>query len=847
MVEQQLYTRTFYEWHQDGSLQSAREVVPIVLELVNPQSVVDVGCGTGAWLSVFKQAGVTDCLGVDGDYVEPSLWLIAPEEFVSHDLKQPLKLGRTFDLVVSLETAEHLPADCADRFVASLTTLGNVVLFSAAIPFQGGDGHINEQWVEYWAGRFQQRGYQAIDCLRERVWGNDRVQPWYAQNLLFFVRHDALDQYPHLAQAATQSHRPGMLSLVHPRTYTRVVTWLQTKLQEVLSNPQRSLEQRSDPGFDPNNPQINPRDLSNLYLNQEYNQLSERFLRILNHFENQTYFSLSPAAQYFINAFVQNFLHLFVQPDYILDDRHVSRFLQLNLTISNLVAISSFKTTDAYLEILRDQPNNFAKFLTLYSARNTVKLDRDLIFASSPQLACLWYSCFLEGYRSCLVNPMAHQSLREHLAYHHEQLTTFYRVDDLSFGATYIDGEGDRILKQRVNASIQNSPFRTAVTINNVPNPKKIAVISALWFSRHSVYRILSEFVDALKDDYELTLVHLGAIGSHNEIDVGCFKRVRYVYAKDGSLNIDAIRENDFALAFYPDIGMSIESIFLSNLRIAPIQVCGLGHSVSTHGADIDYFISGADVEITRGAEHCYSERLVLLPGAGAIHKHPEYEIQGRQKSRSEVIINCSWFAQKINYPLVCHLQEILRQSQKPLLFRFFSGAALLRKNDFLPFVRDLTALLGQEHVEVIPAKPYAEYMGMMEEGDICLDSYHFGGCNTIADGLFLRKPTVTFEGNRWYGRIGSQMLRQVGLSELIAKTPEEYVELTLRLIHDDAYREQIQTMLRDVDLDRTIFSTASKVYFKRAIDDLIQNHDRLQSSPSRTPIHIGMTNRKSR
>lgn len=842
-MEANPYTRTFYEWHQDGSLQSAREVVPIVMDLVQPRSVIDVGCGTGTWLSVFKAAGVTDCLGVDGDYVDPELRLITPDEFLSHDLKQPLNLGRTFDLVVSLETAEHLPADCADRFVTSLTALGSVILFSAAIPFQGGDGHINEQWVGYWVERFHQRGYLVIDCLRAQVWDSDRVQPWYAQNLLFFVQQDALSRYPKLVQAAQQFHRPGMLSLVHPKTYTRVVTWLYAQLQDLANQPQPAPDQSRKAPFDPNNPQINPHELMQLYLSQQYEQLSDRFIQVLEHFETKTYFSLAPAAQYFINAFVQTFLYLFVQPDYILSDRHVSRFLQLNLTISNLVAISSFKTTDAYLEILRDQANNFAKFLTLYSARNTVRIDRDLLFAANPQLACLWYACYLEGYRSGVVNPVAYRNLREHLVYHHEQLTTFYRVDDLSFGATYIDGDHDRLLKQRINASIQASPFRTATIIHNQPNPKKLAIVSALWFARHSVYRILSEFVDALKDDYELTLVHLGTIGSHNDIDVGCFKRVRYVYASNGSLVIDAIQNNDFALVYYPDIGMSMESIFLSNLRIAPIQVCGLGHSVSTHGADIDYYISGADVEIPTGAEHSYSERLVLLPGAGAIHNRPDYSLQHPTKTRPEFIINCSWFAQKINYPLVCYLQEILHQAQKPLLFRFFSGAALLRKNDFLPFVKDLTTLLGADHVEVIPAKPYADYMALMEEGDMCLDSYHFGGCNTIADGLFLRKPTVTFEGKRWYGRIGSYMLRQVGLGELVATTPEEYIRLALRLIHDDVYRDSIRDRLQAVDLDRAVFHTGDKAYFKQAIDYLIQNHDRLRADPSKAPIRIGHLN----
>lgn len=111
--------------------------------------------------------------------------------------------------------------------------------------------------------------------------------------------------------------------------------------------------------------------------------------------------------------------------------------------------------------------------------------------------------------------------------------------------------------------------------------------------------------------------MHLG--GTKNDLDIASFKEIKYVYFKDNCLNIDSIKENDFMVVYYPDIGMSPESIFLSNLRIAPIQICGTGHPVSTFGSEVDYFISGADVEILESAEKCYSERLILLPGLGAI------------------------------------------------------------------------------------------------------------------------------------------------------------------------------------------------------------------------------------
>lgn len=144
-----------------------------------PGSVLDVGCGTGEWLKVWRQLGVNDVDGVDG-------WEETP--FRQHDLRRPLDLSRRFDLVESVEVAEHLPESAAGTFVDSLTRHGEVVLFSAALPGQGGKGHMNEQPPTYWANHFAQRGYEVFDMLRWRVWDDPRVAGHYRQNLLLFAR-----------------------------------------------------------------------------------------------------------------------------------------------------------------------------------------------------------------------------------------------------------------------------------------------------------------------------------------------------------------------------------------------------------------------------------------------------------------------------------------------------------------------------------------------------------------------------------------------------------------------------------------------------------------------------------
>jgi len=210
------YTVSFYDTYIDESRGSARNLLPHVLRMFAPTSVVDVGCGVGTWLSVFRELGIDTTLGVDGDYVERSQLLIDPSMFLSHDLSHPLHLPRTFDLAVSLEVAEHIAPEKSGIFVESLCALAPVVLFSAAIPHQGGDHHVNEQWPEYWVERFASRNYVAYDCIRPLVWDDPAVAYYYAQNSFIFVDRDKVGTFPALTALAPAS---GPLSRVHPRRW----------------------------------------------------------------------------------------------------------------------------------------------------------------------------------------------------------------------------------------------------------------------------------------------------------------------------------------------------------------------------------------------------------------------------------------------------------------------------------------------------------------------------------------------------------------------------------------------------------------------------------------------------
>ncbi|MGH8231814.1 MAG: methyltransferase domain-containing protein [Steroidobacteraceae bacterium] len=186
------YDDSFFDYVEASAGRAAERVVPLLQQALAPRSVLDVGCGPGAWLGAWQRHGVDDLVGVDGDYVDRSRLPFARERFYPHDLAQPFDLGRRFDLVQCLEVAEHLPAHGAEGLIDSLTRHGDVIVFSAAPPGQGGHDHVNERSYDYWRELLARRGYRASDYLRPRILGDRAIDPWYRYNMLLYVRAERI-------------------------------------------------------------------------------------------------------------------------------------------------------------------------------------------------------------------------------------------------------------------------------------------------------------------------------------------------------------------------------------------------------------------------------------------------------------------------------------------------------------------------------------------------------------------------------------------------------------------------------------------------------------------------------
>lgn len=209
------YSEQFYEKYELGVERSARTIVPMILDLLSPRSVVDLGCGTGGWLAEFRSRGIEDIFGLDGDWLPTERLKIPSDKFRTVDLHSPGVPSQHFDLAVCLEVAEHVDEGAAVGLVAFLVAESPFVLFSAAVPGQGGTGHVNEQWLDYWEKIFDSFGYSLFDPIRAAVWDNPSVEPWYAQNVVVFADRRA-DAQIISKLAAAHSVNSIPVKAIHP-------------------------------------------------------------------------------------------------------------------------------------------------------------------------------------------------------------------------------------------------------------------------------------------------------------------------------------------------------------------------------------------------------------------------------------------------------------------------------------------------------------------------------------------------------------------------------------------------------------------------------------------------------
>lgn len=232
-------------WHSkygEMTFRSAEVILARLRQLRAFDSFLEVGCGNAHWSSAAMKLGCSRVHAVDGPWNKPEELLIPSECYETRRIDEQFSVEGTFDLAVCLEVAEHVDQKHAMTLVSALTGASDLVLFAAAIPHQGGYGHINEQWPSWWAEKFMLKGFVPFDIVRPFAWGDDRLHYWYRQNTVLYVRQDSSEKlHDELGRFLNWSADGIVRDLVHPEKYNAFAEHDQVSLGKLAAKLPRHI------------------------------------------------------------------------------------------------------------------------------------------------------------------------------------------------------------------------------------------------------------------------------------------------------------------------------------------------------------------------------------------------------------------------------------------------------------------------------------------------------------------------------------------------------------------------------------------------------------------------------
>lgn len=556
---------------------------------------------------------------------------------------------------------------------------------------------------------------------------------------------------------------------------------------------------------------------------KKWSQCLDAIFEFLTFFERNHYRGFSTNDIQMFNQFVMSAAFALTQPDFESDGLRAARLVTCGHLFSNIVALSCFETTDFLLRMLIPQ-GNLVKLLFAENPRANIQGNIKAFFDSNAELASLWYNTYLLGV-GCPTQRQQ-RNLHKHIADIDDRWTIVSpMISCPMFTCTYFNGEAAKRAKVVMNNAVKK---KCTIKFENNPDPNSIAIFSSKWHRNHAVYKSAGPLVEQLRGKYKLSLVWLGRDVPQSAV-TDYFDKV-YMVAFDEKMQLqvpEEVRKNDFQMIYFPDIGMIDEGIWLANHRMAPIQACGYGHPETTGATEIDYYIGG---DIEKDATDYYTEKMVLIPG---LAQHPAWPTAERKNSwveRSVTHINCVWGPDKYNFTMLKVLEQVNKRCGADKLFwHFYTSPGANRYAALVPFTMDVKAILpnSEVHSEV----EYYDYMREAELSDFSVNSFPFGGYNTVIESMYLGLPIVCLSGNRFYNRAGNAVNTMIGMDELNAEKPEQFIEIISKMVSDRQYMLAERAKLAGTDLKAKLFQVGPK-HFLNAVNHIIANHP-LQTNPT--------------
>ena len=339
---------------------------------------------------------------------------------------------------------------------------------------------------------------------------------------------------------------------------------------------------------------------------------------------------------------------------------------------------------------------------------------------------------------------------------------------------------------------------------SNAPGKIRLGIVSAEIFD-HSVW---NAFLKGWYDGFDTTRFEIQTffLSPAADRESDCAKARSDVFVdlrgKDLRGCVQAILDQAPAILLYPAIGMDGTTAKLASLRLAPTQIAAWGHPEGSGLPTMDYFISAEDFEPAHATLH-YAERLICLPHLGCSYSRLQVETSRIDFKAGGIDIGvplllCPGTPVKYTPQHDAVFVEIARRLGR-CRFVFFATQPSGPSDKLRHRLESAFSAAGMtltEYCVFIPWLPRAAFYALMRHAQVFLDTLGFSGFNTAIQAVECGLPVVAFDGAFMRGRLAGGILRRAGLTELIARTEEEFIGLAVRLAGDEDYASSMrQTM----------------------------------------------------
>jgi hypothetical protein len=511
---------------------------------------------------------------------------------------------------------------------------------------------------------------------------------------------------------------------------------------------------------------------------------------------------------------------LFSDPEFHLSEIGFIQVIQYHRWLSLLFAVSPFRNADHIIRSfnqngpfsspLQVDNQNLPKFCLLYSLESEIDIDLDAFWQSNKLLAANLYLVLMSS--RFISSPEAHAKRETLLRWLPDHLLELGTIDQLPVGifhdvymhCSYSGYAGKHNVKAAINQLLRHKLESLGLHDRIVPaklpaTGKPIMLVALEWFySTHSVYRVLAKAIRKARDQFYL----IGFGDSSITDDLGRAVFDEFIEPSGGGdipvlihQLMQLCEERNVQIFYMPSVGMSLYTMFLANLRFAPVQVTTLGHSASTFAPQMDYFVIDEDFV---GDEACFSEQVIKTPKDAFPFTPFTQNIDIPQAPLRETpdVIEIAMVAStmKLNPDFLHTCRQIAEQSTTPVHFQFFIGAA--RGLVGLQVKQVVERYLGN-YVTVNQQQGYATYLQQIAGCDLYINPFPFGNMNGIVDLLSVGLVGVCKSGNEPHEHIDQGLFERLGIPDwLVTHSTEEYINAALRLINNHQERLAIRTSL---------------------------------------------------